>query len=340
MSSAESLAPDPSRRLWAHRWSWLRRVASIVAICALVASACSGSDDDAGSSDSEADPDGALAATESNDEGSGGDDDQTTGASSRFGSPVAVIVPNTPGTLTTTGTQRVMAALVGNGPNAYLGGPDQPVTIRFSAVNGDGGGEVEGTWLSTDVSTLGLYVAPFEFDEAGLWEIVALADGEELGGVLFEVVEESAVPTLGDPAPATPTPTAATVEEAVLISTDPEPVLDLYRLSVDEAVANGRPTVVAFATPAFCRTALCGPTLEAVKAAAVGRDGLDVVHVEPFDLEQAPGGVLIPIDAMEDWGLVTEPWVFVVDADGLIAASFEGIMGQGELESALDGLSG
>ncbi len=96
--------------------------------------------------------------------------------------------------------------------------------------------------------------------------------------------------------------------------------------------------MVAFATPAFCQTALCGPTLEAVKGAAAGRDGSDVVHVEPFDLDLAPRGVLEPIPSMFDWGLVTEPWVFVIDADGVVAATFEGIIGQAEIEAAIDGL--
>ena len=66
---------------------------------------------------------------------------------------------------------------------------------------------------------------------------------------------------------------------------------------------------------------------------------VDVVHVEPFDLTQAPGGILEPIEAMEEWGLQTEPWVFVIDGDGIITATFEGIIGPEELQAAVDKVS-
>jgi hypothetical protein len=276
----------------------------------------------------------------------GGEGDQGSGpavdgaaATASFTDPVTVVVANSPGTLTTAGTQRVMTALIGEGPNAYLGGPDQPVVVRFSSVDGEAGGEVAGEWLTTSASALGLYIAPFAFTEAGPWTVtVSSSDGRSLGETVIEVVDVSAVPTIGDPAPPSSTPTAADPGAIAAISTDPDPDLGLYDLSIAEAVGNGRPTVVAFATPAFCQTALCGPTLDFVKAATRGRDGVDVVHVEPFDVERARAGSLEPIPAMSDWGLVTEPWVFVVDADGRVAASFEGIIGQEELERALDRL--
>lgn len=262
----------------------------------------------------------------------------TAAGSTPFGDGVTVVVPNSPGTLGTIGTQRVLVALVGEGPNAFLGGPDQPVTVRYSALDAELEGDVSGEWLTTNASALGLYVAPFQFGTAGLWEITVLFDGAEVGGALVEVVEDSVVPNVGDPAPATASATGSTPEELAAISSDPDPDPGLYDLSLDEALANGRPTLVAFATPAFCRTALCGPTMETVKTVSAGRDDVDVVHIEPFDLELAPTGVLEPIPAMAEWGLVTEPWVFVVDADGVITASFEGIIGDEELQKALDQL--
>lgn len=255
-----------------------------------------------------------------------------------FDDGTTVLVPNTPGTITTTGTQRVMTALLSPSTNRFLGGPDLPVTITFEAVNSEDSGQADGTWLITDAAALGLYVSHFEFPSPGLWEIIVSSEGSEVARTLFEVTEESPVPTIGDRAPATESPTAATPDEIKTISTDPEPNPDLYRLSVADAVANGRPTVVAFVTPAFCQTALCGPTIEVVKSVA-GSDGVDVVHVEPFDLTQAPGGILQPIEAMEEWGLQTEPWVFVIDGDGVVTATFEGIIGPEELQAAVDEVS-
>ncbi|MGB5759538.1 MAG: hypothetical protein WBM50_21670 [Acidimicrobiales bacterium] len=265
-------------------------------------------------------------------------DDDPVSAPSGFEGQLTVVVPNSPGTLSVNGSQRVMTALVGDGPNAFLGSPAQPVSVRFDPVDGEGAGEVEGTWLTTNASSLGLYVAYFDFASPGLWEITVVAEGQDLGTALVEVVEDSTVPNIGDPAPPSLTATGTTPEEIAAISTDPEPDPALYDLTIADAVGNGRPTVVAFATPAFCQTALCGPTLGMVKAATEGRADIDVVHVEPFDLELAPGGTFEPVPTMAEWGLVTEPWVFVVDADGLVAATFEGIMGQPELEAAIDRL--
>ncbi len=329
--SATSPVDHPRRRPPLVRFPHL--LAAVV--LALLAAGCgsSNSADDAASDGTD-----AVAA---DDPATDGDDEAATGDRIPPGlvdGSVTVVVPNSPGTLSTVGRQRVMAALLGEGPNAYLGGPEVPVTVRFSALDADITEDVPGEWLTTDASSLGLYVAPVAFAEAGLWEVTVLAGDQEVGGALIEVVDESVVPNVGDPAPATVTPTGETAEEIAAISTDPEPEAGFYDLSIDEAVANGRPTVIAFATPAFCRTALCGPTIESVKTATAGRDGLDVVHVEPFDLELAPQGILEPLPVMLDWNLLTEPWVFVVDADGLITASFEGIIGQGELERALDQL--
>ena len=39
-----------------------------------------------------------------------------------------------------------------------------------------------------------------------------------------------------------------------------------------------------------------------------------------------------------EWGLPTEPWVFVVDAKGKVAAKFEGMAYPDELTAALDAL--
>jgi hypothetical protein len=66
--------------------------------------------------------------------------------------------------------------------------------------------------------------------------------------------------------------------------------------------------------------------------------------VEPYQLEwkddqlqpvMTQGG-LTPVQATLDWGLISEPWVFVVDRDGIITASFEGVFADSELKLALD----
>ncbi|MCP3992996.1 MAG: hypothetical protein GY724_28295 [Actinomycetia bacterium] len=254
------------------------------------------------------------------------------------GGEATVIIANTPGTLSTNGPQRVLVALLSQGDNEFLGGEGVAATIEFTAPNGGPTSEVAGQWLSTNAAPLGLYVAPFAFDQTGRWEVTVEINDEGGSRALIDVFDESAVPETGDPAPQSKTPTATGDDDLAAITTDLEPDASLYQLSIDEAVTNGRPTVIVFATPAFCQTALCGPTLEIVKEAAAEREGLDIVHVEPFELELARAGSLVPVDTMAEWQLATEPWVFVVDANGLISASFEGILGVEEINAAIDAL--
>lgn len=336
------------RYRYRHRHRWPIGAMAAAMVLAVIAVGCGGGDDGdpveaAGAETADDTIDGTIGgATAETADGEASEDpivdDGPVSAPSGFEGPLTVVVPNSPGTLSVNGSQRVMTALVGDGPNAFLGSPAQPVSVRFDPVDGDGAGEVEATWLTTNASSLGLYVSYFDFASPGLWEITVVAEGQDLGTALVEVVEDSTVPNVGDPAPPSLTATGTTPEEIAAISTDPEPDPALYDLTIADAVSNGRPTVVAFATPAFCQTALCGPTLGMVKAATEGRADIDVVHVEPFDLELAPAGTFEPVPTMAEWGLVTEPWVFVVGPDGLVAATFEGIMGQAELEAAIDRL--
>ena len=124
------------------------------------------------------------------------------------------------------------------------------------------------------------------------------------------------------------------------MTSDPDPDEDLYALTVVDGLNAGKPLVVAFSTPAFCRTATCGPQLDVIKELQdyYYRD-VNFVHVEVYDkpaeIEGSPQNAPLA-QAMIDWGLPTEPWTFVMDADGRVAAKFEAFATKDELEAALD----
>ncbi len=265
-----------------------------------------------------------------------GADDERGGAAELVDGGATVVVANSPGTLSTNGPQRVMVALLGAAANQFLGGEDKPALIEFRAADGTTD-EVPGQWLSSGVG-LGLYVARYTFPADGVWEIRVKGNSDTPAPATVNVGRDSAVPEIGDPAPPSQTPTSDTTPDLTEISTDPEPDPRFYSLSVADAVNSGRPSVIVFATPAFCQTALCGPTLDIAKKVAATRPDVEFVHVEPYDLDQARAGELVPIDTMLDWNLATEPWVFVVDSNGKVAASFEGVIGQAELAAAIDAL--
>jgi hypothetical protein len=107
------------------------------------------------------------------------------------------------------------------------------------------------------------------------------------------------------------------------------------------ALAAHRPFVVVFATPAFCRSRICGPVLELVLGLAPRyRDRVEFIHIEPYELDLARQGRLQLGPAARAWGLPSEPWVFVVGADGRIAARLEGIFSAEELEAAIRRVAG
>jgi hypothetical protein len=126
------------------------------------------------------------------------------------------------------------------------------------------------------------------------------------------------------------------------ISTDPMPEPSFYETSLDDALAAKDPFLLAFITPAFCKSAQCGPTIDVVKQ-AVKVAPIRVVAVEPYQLVYQDGrlqlvlrdGNFVPVEAAIVYGIPTEPWLFVVGADGTIAGSFEAVVGDQELVDAI-----
>ncbi|MDQ4126160.1 MAG: thioredoxin family protein [Actinomycetota bacterium] len=189
-----------------------------------------------------------------------------------------------------------------------------------------------------DTGPRGLYVTYPTFDAAGKWGAEVTVEGEGLDETVrasFDVAAEGSTPAVGEQAPASETPTAT--RKLAQITTDPKPDPDFYRTSIDEAVKGGKPFVVTFATPKFCTSAVCAPTLDIVKKESRGWPKVEFIHVEVFELDDTTS--LKPVPSVMEWGLPSEPWVFVVDGDGKVAAKFEGTVSPAELTDALKKVS-
>lgn len=198
-------------------------------------------------------------------------------------------------------------------------------------------------WRDWPVGQTGLYTASFDFDRAGNWGVVAQYV-DHLGSSVttsagLDVQRKSATPGIGERPPASVTKTANDLSDLKTITSDPKPDEDLYFLTVAEALDAGKPLVVAFSTPAFCRTATCGPQLDVIKELKdfYYRD-VNFIHVEVYDKPAEIEGDLqnAPLSqAMIDWGLPTEPWTFVMDAEGKVSAKFEAFATKEELKAVL-----
>ena len=195
-----------------------------------------------------------------------------------------------------------------------------------------------------EAGEIGVYVATVQFDEPGQWGVEVTAtvgdvpyDPSTIG---FVVLEESASVALGAPAPLSETLTLDDVEDVAEIDTSNPPIPEMHTMTIAEAVTSGRPSVIIFATPAFCLSRICGPTKDVVDDLFKQYTGeVNFVHVEPYELEKARSGeALIPVPATTEWGLTSEPWVFLVDSEGNIAAKFEAVVTMDELTAALEPL--
>ena len=176
------------------------------------------------------------------------------------------------------------------------------------------------------------------FPEPGVWtaEFVA-ADGTPTRPSVFEAAAESGALEAGGAAPPTANRTIRDVASFAELSTRMVERDDLHNVSVAEALDAGEPFVVFFASPQFCVSALCGPVTETLARAHAELGGaVEFIHIEPWDLDIARNeGRLVPSDELTEWGLETEPWTFVVGADGRIAARFEGPVALDEAVAAV-----
>ena len=204
-------------------------------------------------------------------------------------------------------------------------------------------GEVDAPFRRWPAGPGGVYTAQVDFPNAGTWlaEIVP-EDGDVAGDVArlsFQVQEQSITPSLGSQAPRSQNRTASDAANLSEVSSDPEPDPDLYALSIAQALQTGRPLVVTFATPAFCESATCGPQVEVVKLLKEAyREQANFIHVEIYENPQemredlSKGRISVVV---QEWWLPSEPWTFLMDAQGRVAAKFEAFTSYEELDEAI-----
>ena len=187
------------------------------------------------------------------------------------------------------------------------------------------------------------------FGSAGPWvvEVAARVKGQGVlqGSARFDVLDSPAVPGIGEPAPATDNPVIGEqgVPPAEIDSRTrggaevPDP--QLHRVSIADAIAEGRPAVVVFSTPVYCVSRFCGPVTDLVEdLERANGDRAAFIHVEiwkNFESEQTT-------QAAAEWllreGTLNEPWLFMIDAEGKIAARWDNLFTRPELEDGLETL--
>jgi hypothetical protein len=178
----------------------------------------------------------------------------------------------------------------------------------------------------------GFYGAEVELPDAGNWMVAAALDaGGRLVGQGAVPVSAEVPSAVGTRAKPLKTPVATSAAGRKKICTR-QPACPLHAISLDKALAAGKPTVLDFGTPQLCSSRMCGPVVDEQMVAAAKLGGkASFIHVEIYPSRDTAK----PVKALTDYGFTTEPWILVIDRDGVIRNRFEGPVTAGQIEDAL-----
>lgn len=211
-------------------------------------------------------------------------------------------------------------------------------------------GPLDATFSPPAATGLPVYFVQTDLEEEGVFEIVAVA-GEDFGTGAIQVVDptnsrvvsadgETLVP--GAMAVSVPTPTT-TDDLGVFSICTQDPPCGMHEMSLDEALETGRPVALMFATPQFCQTAVCGPSVATLDDLRTGGDWGDTIFIHSEIFAEEPSGTEVATTpttpAVSAWGLPTEPWLFTVQGDGNIMERLDGPMPQEILQTMLQNLT-
>lgn len=214
---------------------------------------------------------------------------------------------------------------------------DAQVTFGFFQLVGQEGtkrAEAPATFRWVDQETRGIYTAPVQFDAAGRWGVEAAVERggqRQIVRSSFEVKAASSAPMIGNQAIRSKTVTVRDVKDPSELCTAAPPC-ELHTVSLDELLANGKPTVVLFASPGYCSSQTCAPQLGVLLGVrAQHGDAINFHHVEVY---KDPRNQVLA-DAVSEWRLPSEPWMFFVDRNGTVVERYDGIATAEEIRASI-----
>ena len=269
--------------------------------------------------------------------------------------------------------QRVQVGILASDTDGIRPVTQGTVDISFGALD-DGSGEpvagpsmtatfvpVPGTDASGDVPAIvqganGVYeVEDVTFDTAGNWQATVSLEIDGVARELstaFTVRERSEIPAPGMPALATENLTMdskvrpGAIDSMADINGGEIPDPELHEWTIADALDQGRPALVLFGTPAYCVSRFCGPEVtELQRFATEFPDRAVYIHVEIWK-EYRPPDTQVVNEGAADWLLreidgtpeMTEPWLYLIGADGIIIDRWGSLFDVSEVEAALEAL--
>lgn len=171
----------------------------------------------------------------------------------------------------------------------------------------------------------GFFEALATFPSDGNWQLIVEArpggagEAKIAGPAIVKVGPSTEMPKTGDAAIAVATPTTSNGRGVDPICTR-RPACGLHDISLDAALASGKPVVVIFGTPAFCTSQLCGPEVDLLQDVADNYAGkAHFIHVEMYrDDDEATVRAAIRAPGPLAWKIVEEPVTYFIGADKIV----------------------
>jgi len=211
----------------------------------------------------------------------------------------------------------------------YGGGAGTPIEGSAHYLGAPGTQADTGTPHLSDPGTArGVYELDGTFDRSGVWQATAAftVDGTPLSlSAVFPVLAKPKLPAPGEPAFHTKNLTMASGVDPAWIDSRAQdgaavPDPELHRDTIAGAIAAHRATLVLFATPVYCQSQFCGPSVDALaQIAKAGPKDADYIHIEIYK-DFATQTVN---DAARQWVIrpqtASDPWLFLIGRNGRIA---------------------
>ncbi len=186
-----------------------------------------------------------------------------------------------------------------------------------------------------------IYTAEIPFEAPGKYDLVGIAkQGGKLvvatpasGGILVKDAAKDPIPAVGTTPPRIHTPTEASVGGDIASIDTRLPPSSMHDVDFADALGK-KPVVLLFATPQLCQSRVCGPVVDIAEQVKAKPENKDVafIHMEIFRDNRMDAGIRPQMAAFH---LLSEPWLFVFDRSGKVAARIEGAFSERELERAI-----
>lgn len=272
---------------------------------------------------------------------SSGDVTQKTGEESSSGRPDRI--PLYYGPKSDTGYQAILATsdlglghnrfgFVITTPNGFLTLPKVQINVWSIGYRKETLQSTEAKFQRWPYGNRGLYTTPLNFDRVGKWQAnidILNTDAGPIRVLLnFNVDKSPLAPNVGDMAIPSSNRTIEDVTDIKELTTGSLRDKDLYATTIRNSLESDIPSVVVFASPAFCTNAVCGPQVEVLqelKNLYIGT--ANFIHVDfyenPQEIQGDVNNAKLSTTVLE-WSLPSIEWTFVINRAGIIEARFEG----------------